>query len=247
MIILRVLTALVALQPGPSVTVTPLSGDDHQVTVTIDGQPNTAVLQRLLERAAEGACAGRFVHYGRYRYELNQPAPGEDPGLPTTFVFHQTITCADEPQAEPPAPVPSNLTEVELTQLEPEVMGRASRFFAAMDSGRWAEAYELSAPELHGGMTLEEWIADQGAPDPALSRNLIRLTWYQNPPTAPAGLYGAVDYSARHAGGQRCGYLIWYRPRPADPFRLIRIDETTISDGFDDATLAQMRAQHCRD
>ena len=72
----------------------------------------------------------------------------------------------------------------------------------------------------------DSWIAREaqrrvqtGAPR---SRQVARLTWYQNPPGADPGHYVAVDYVADWERQQECGYLIWFRPDVSTPFLLSR-------------------------
>lgn len=243
--------ALLAVLGGqdaePQVAIEPMGGDEHRITVTLTGQPEQATLSRLLGEAAASVCGARFPHYGRYHFELNEPAPGQSADLPTTFVFEQSITCADEPEQEPPQPAQSSLTEPEMAALEPQILELSTLYFDALGAGRWAEAYAMADEAMHGGQSLEEWSRGQGEAEPASSRDLLRVTWYQNPPDVPAGLYGAVDYTARHAVEGRCGYLIWYRAASDASFRLTRSEETLIPDTLDDATRSQIRSLHCRD
>jgi hypothetical protein len=61
------------------------------------------------------------------------------------------------------------------------------------------------------------------------SRRVVNLTWYDNPPDAPApGQYAAVDYVAAWGDGTvECGYVVWFR-QGENPFRLVRQEQNFV-------------------
>ncbi len=117
-----------------------------------------------------------------------------------------------------------------------EIQRLSRTYFAHLDSGDYAAAYAMQTVEMKAIAPYDEWskmVRDSARALGALQRrDQAKVTWYDNPPHAPApGLYVAVDYvSAYRNARQHTEYLIWYRERAERPFALTRHEVTMALD-----------------
>jgi hypothetical protein len=70
-----------------------------------------------------------------------------------------------------------------------------------------------------------------------LKRQVLKITWYKDPPPAPEpGIYAAIDFSGQFENDPiYCGYLAWHRGADGN-YRIIREEENFIDKG----TIAKM-------
>lgn len=244
-----VLAGLGQPQTSPPVQIERLGDAGYRLTVTVEGAQDPAAAHALLRPTADDLCGDRSAQYGRYRFDASGPAPGQTGPARESVTLIQDLTCGEAPPA-PIAPVAITLTEADIDALTPVILDLAGQYFTAVEQARDTDAFALTAPEMTGGASAEDW-SDRarerrdlvGAP---VSRQIARLTWYPNPPNSPRpGLYVAVDYVAGGTLQDECGYLIWFRPDADTPFRLTRQEQTFLPHGLDDATRAALRARHC--
>ncbi|OHT21010.1 hypothetical protein BHE75_03015 [Sphingomonas haloaromaticamans] len=121
------------------------------------------------------------------------------------------------------------------------VVDRTQAYFAAKDGGDYHRAYALIAASMRGYLTEDFYTAEarrfNAEAGRAEARDVVRLTWYRDPPDAPEpGLYVAADFRSRfpniHA---HCGYLMWHQDADGQ-FRIVREEQSFI----DKATAAQL-------
>lgn len=245
--------AALALQStaSPDVQVEPLGEGNYRLTVTVEGTTDPAVAQRALAPRAMALCAGLPVQFGRYRFEADDLAPGQpavDHVASVTLV--QDLACgaavASLDGVRPPAPI---LAEAEIQRLNPQIQALTDRFFKAADEGRDAESWTLVSADMTGNNSASQWAAGEAArraiTGPLVSRQVAKLTWYQNPPSAEPGHYVAVDYVAYGQLQDACGYLVWFRPNGSTPFLLARQETTLVPHDLDDSTRQAIRQQYC--
>lgn len=226
----------------------PIGPNEYRITVTLEGTTEPYAAASSVATAAEQACANFNIVYGKYRFELSQLASNTPRTAPDRLIFRQDIACTDHVEASVAA-APKELSQIELDALAPSIMELSNRFFSAHDKGDDSVTFAVIDQEAMG-QSFAEW-SDNAAENrkelgaPAV-RRLVRLTWYQNPPAAPRpGLYAAVDFSAKYAQVDECGYLIWTRPSSRTTFLITRKEVTLIDHSLDAATRANMRAKFC--
>lgn len=249
MSLLLIALASAALQADSRIRTEPAGPDAWRLTITADDETDPLRLaERLRPRAAE-LCGAAGYHFERYVFDLRQ-ALADATSEPQTdsLTLTQDVRCgptAPEPEL-PPAPV---LSEADALALNPRLTALSDAYFAALDAGRYAEAFAMVDEEMTGGASLEDWTARNRARRDSVGattqRQIGRLTWYSNPPGAPPGHYGAVDYVASHALQDECGYLIWHHPAPDADLRLTRQEATYLPHDLDEATRARMRQAYC--
>lgn len=241
--------ASAALQADPRIRTEAAGPGAWRLTIMADDETDPLRLaERLRPRAAE-LCGAAGYQFGRYAFErLQQVADETAEPQSDSLTLTQDVRCgpaAPEPVVQP-APV---LSEADALALNPRLTALSDAYFAALDDGRYAEAFAMADAAMTGGASLEEWTARIRAQRDRLGattqRQIGRLTWYSNPPGAPPGHYGAVDYVASHALQDECGYLIWYRPAPDADLRLTRQEATYLPHDLDEATRATMRQAYC--
>lgn len=237
-------------QTSPSVQVERLGDGGYRLTVTAEGTQDPAEAHALLRPTADGLCGEQPAQYGHYRFDASGLAPGQTGPAQDSVTLIQDLTCgAASPAPSAPA-APIALAQSDIDALQPVILELSGQYFAAVEQGHDADAFALTAPEMTGGASVEDWIAasDQrrvglGA---VVSRQVAKLTWYPNPPNSPRpGLYVAVDYVAGWTLQDECGYLIWFRPDAQTPFRLTRQEQIFLPHDLDAATRSALRGQHC--
>lgn len=101
-----------------------------------------------------------------------------------------------------------------------------AEFLAALDSGSFQTAYDLTNDGFKAQQAWTDFAARQaelksnlGEP---LARQTLKVTWSKDPKSAPKpGIYAAVDLSARFSNADRyCGYVILRQPSEGEPFRV---------------------------
>ncbi|MBL6853697.1 MAG: DUF4019 domain-containing protein, partial [Alphaproteobacteria bacterium] len=112
--------------------------------------------------------------------------------------------------------------------------GTAAVYLAAMDAGKYAEAYALIAPLLQKDETLAAFSdrvarfnARAGA---VLERRITTVTWTKDSPNAPLpGTFVALDLVSRFANIDRsCGFLVLYQAPTAGGFTVMREENNVL-------------------
>jgi Protein of unknown function (DUF4019) len=107
------------------------------------------------------------------------------------------------------------------------------KFWALRNQGKSAEAFAMLSDKNRAQINEADWIAQQerslAEVGPDTNRQVIRITWYPNPPTADAkGLYAAVDFVAlTKKNGFRCGYVVLVADG-SDSAPVVRTDTTDV-------------------
>jgi hypothetical protein len=128
-----------------------------------------------------------------------------------------------------------------------EIQRLSRTYFAHLDNGDHAAAYAMQTKGMKAITPYKEWlkiVRDSADALGALQRrDQTKVTWYDNPPNAPApGLYVAVDYvSAYRNASQHSEYLVWYRERTDRPFALTRHETTIVLDQDASAPLPESK------
>lgn len=167
------------------------------------------------------------------------------------MVGHLAIPHAAHSAREPDSPLPqtgqwspSEAQKVQVEQL-------THKYFSAKDEARYQDAYAMQTDGMHNLASFGEWtrsIKDfSNTAGKVVSRQIKKITWYKDPPNAPArGVYAAVDFTSRFENiDTYCGYLVWFQ-QPDGTFKMAReevsyIDKKT-QERLDEKTLAQLKA-----
>jgi len=114
-----------------------------------------------------------------------------------------------------------------------QVLEQSYAYFRAKDGGRYDRAYAMIAPSMRSYLTRELYDSESARfnaeAGKAEERRVMRLTWYRDPPEAPApGLYVAADFRSRFPNIYlHCGYLMWHQ-EPDGRFRIVREEQSFI-------------------
>jgi Protein of unknown function (DUF4019) len=113
-------------------------------------------------------------------------------------------------------------------ELEEQAKKTAVDFMAAMDGGRYAEAYAFLAEIDRKDQTLSDFSNrvrqfNSGA-GAVIERRITTITWTKNPAHAPLpGIYAALDLVSRFANIDRhCGFVVLYRAPSEQSFKVMR-------------------------
>ncbi len=111
----------------------------------------------------------------------------------------------------------------------------AKAYFAAIDAGKFNQAYTLTSPLTRRAVPLAQFTADHkdareqtGA---LVKRVTNKMTFTKDPDSAPVkGIYVSVDFSARYANADRdCGYVVLYQKRDGLPFEVMRAENNFLT------------------
>jgi hypothetical protein len=248
--------ASVALAQSPvEVQVRQVSADGHELTVQLPATITQDQAQAALLPVAQQVCAGRRAEMGRYRFESTAAlSPGG--GTPALQTFTQQVQCVGTPAiatdrgVPAPATPPSDDDKRRVTEL-------TLAYLAAKDRGDFTAARALFEPQAANLLDSPRSRADREAFNAASGqpeqREVIRLTWYDDPAGAPSlGRYVAADYRGDYAhAGFYCGFAVWLL-QPDGGFRIVRIEEGVLTDDvarpMAPGSLADARSQlGCRD
>jgi hypothetical protein len=250
LIIAALLGLLAQDQTSSAIGVEPLGAGGYRLTITVAGTSDPGQGQARLAPKAVELCGDAGFTFGRYRFEAQAPGPGEvQPPSAESITLSQDVRCGAEPPAASPGPGVAEITEAEATRLAPAILALSDEYFSAVDEGRDAESLALTLPSMNGNATLADWTAGlarrRAEVGPLVSRTVAKLTWYSNPPDVEPGLYVAADFVAYSEHADECGYLVWFSPNGAPPFRLARQETTSLPHDLSTATVAAMRQRVC--
>ncbi len=237
--------------PGPSVEVATLGQGSWRLSTTIEGSADPAAGQAVLMPKAAALCGSETPVFGRYRFASSEqvgssPAAGET----ATLTFSAELSCrAGGAPAPPSGPGVVSISAADSDRLSPVIAAMTEGYLALLDDGKDAEAYAMTSPEMHGGQSLEAWVAGRAelraVRGPFASRNVARVSFYPNPDGVEPGLYAAVDYVAAYGRSEQCGYVVWFSPTGKEPFVVVRQETTNLSRDLDPAHRLAMRQAHC--
>jgi hypothetical protein len=189
------------------------------------------------------------VVLGRYSWRSDEKAGSPAPIALTLEQEAECGTLPPRPVAQPTGwkPTPADVSRV---------LDLTSRYFSARDSGRYRDAWNLLTHSMQEMEPLADYRARQigfkARAGGGLKREPVAVTWYDNPPNAPAGgIFAAVDFVGESGKLQLlCGYLMWLR-QPDGSWRLTReeegsLDRSTVASS--PQQIAQARAaMHCKE
>lgn len=222
-----------------------------RMTITASDETDPLRLAERLRPGAANLCGAKGFYFDHYTFTLDQQMPERQSSAKQSdkMTLVQDVICGPLP-AVAAEPVPASpLTEAETLALNARLEALTTGYFSALDEGRYADAFVTADDAMTGGATLSDWSEQQkrfqASAGAVTERRIGRLTWYSNPPNAPFGHYGAVDYVASRALQDECGYLIWYRPSADAALRLIRQETTLLPHNLPAETRDTLRKAHC--
>ncbi|HEY0131448.1 MAG TPA: DUF4019 domain-containing protein [Allosphingosinicella sp.] len=238
------------MQGGPDIGVEALGPSTYRLTITVENETDPVSVSRLLIPKARALCGDQGYELGHYSFTATQEVPSlEAPrGGPGSLTLVQDMTCGRTAEVAPAA-LATPITDAEATALQPGVLALTEQYFAALDTGAFAEAFAMADEAMTGGQSLEDWTADARAQQTSVgaltARQVGRVTWYSNPPGTEPGIYVAVDFVADGAVQDLCGYLVWRRSIDGSGFRLTRQEIVEIPHDLSTEALAAVRRQYC--
>jgi hypothetical protein len=221
---------LAATSPEPSIRSVKIGEGRYRILLSAPGLTLEQGQMAAIQEAAR-LCGGIPVTLGHYRWQSDeQMATSVGERAVIALRLEQEATCS----AAPPPPIPRPTGWQPSDSDMKAVLDLTERYFAARDSGRYADAWSLFTPTMKDMSTLAQFQARIAGFNEmaggALRRRPVAVTWYDNPPNAPvAGIFAAVDFVGE-AKQLRfvCGYLIWLR-QPDGGWRLTREEEGTMA------------------
>lgn len=227
--VLASIPPVIAGTPG-EVLVRALGTGRYQLSVALEDTVDPARGQAALVPKAIELCGALLPEFGHYRFEGNEPLAGTDKPSKRSLQYTQDIECKD-PSAPvagsdiPPAPATPPTAEDEA-----DVRKRTLAYLEAKDTNDFDIAFAMLGPTMAGYMTPESWRKPRATFNAATGgqaeREVIRITWYDDPQNAPTpGRYAAADYRASYASKAfYCGYVVWLRQKDGG-YRIVREEE----------------------
>jgi Protein of unknown function (DUF4019) len=123
-------------------------------------------------------------------------------------------------------------------ELEAEAHSTLHRYFHALDKGDDQTLWELASDGLKGQTTFAEFQTGNLKTRKDFGRlkklAVLQVTWTKDPANAPApGIYVAIDIAGQFTKTKRqCGYVVLFKSRPNDPYRLARIENNYMTDAM---------------
>lgn len=130
-----------------------------------------------------------------------------------------------------------------------EAAAAAAAWFAAIDAGKFAKAYDLTSPLTRRAVPLNKFVADHKAvrdqTGAVVKRVTNKMTFTKDPDSAPVkGIYVSVDFSTRFARADRgCGYVVLYQKRAGLPFQVMRSENNFLTNDKAKAIAAAAAAE----
>ncbi len=220
----------VLAETQPQVMTRRLADGHFELTVTLPGTTDPAVGQRAVLTAATAACGDKTARLGKYKFKADEKLTVAPSDRGTSMMFLQEVECGDVNNAEdadlpPPAP-----TQPPDAQDEALIRDRTLAYLTAKDTGNFDNGFAMLDASMRDMMGDASWRKPRAAFNAAsgqpLQRQVVRVTWYDNPAGAPTpGRYAAADYSASYANAAfYCGYVMWLLQADGS-YRIVREEE----------------------
>lgn len=248
------LADLAAAAQSANVQVEQTGERQYRLHVDFPGQVEPTQAQAMLAGVASQLCEGTNFGWGHYRFSSKAPLTGSSNAGQTRFEQDLDCDVGSATKVRPGTPAPGTpATDAERR----DVASRTEDYLARKDSGDFASADAMFDADVLAQVDRAKWRderrafnAKSGAP---ISREVVGVTFYDDPPDAPRlGRYAAVDYRARYKDRAfYCGYVVWVRQADGN-YRLIREDETIVTDenaaGLDAQAMAALKQRPgCRE
>jgi hypothetical protein len=241
---------------APPVHAKKLAEGRYELTVTVSGTTDPRAALPILMPEAVRLCGNLQPTLGKYRFDATEPMPGSKSAKAVSVTLVQSIDCGGGAAAVGQPDTTALAATVQGVRDDRVIRTRTLAYLAAKDRGDYAAAHAMLAPNTQALMTRGTWFESRiafntvaGTPN---QREVIRITWYDNPPDVEPGLYAAADYRASYSSGAfYCGFVGW-RQEPDGSYRIVREEEGHITPAdarkLDAGKMVQARKQlGCRD
>lgn len=197
------LLALVACgQPEPPVEVEKLADGGFRMTYAHPDLKTEVAAQKLLVPTAIELCAGKDIRFGRGEFDAKKTPP----------VLVQDLHCGPAPGAAAAAATAFTPTADD----QRKVSALSEQFLEIRRKGDAAAAKAMFDP-TSSYADMAAWSRDtaafNGLSGPEIKRAITRVSWFENPASAPSpGVYAAVDYIREFQNVKTaCGFVVWRR------------------------------------
>lgn len=212
------------------VTTKRLADGHFELTVTLPDTTDPSAGQRAVMPAAAAACGDKMARLGKYKFDAAEKLAGAPADRDTSMVFVQEVVCGDSADAgavDLPPPAPGQPPDAKDETL---IRDRTLAYLIAKDTGDFDSGFAMLGASMKDIMGDASWRKPRAAFNAAsgqpLQRQVVRVTWYDNPEGAPTpGRYAAADYNAQYANSAfYCGYVMWLLQADGN-YRIVREEE----------------------
>lgn len=246
------LAATATAAPLDEVHVRDLGNGRYRLSVTLAETVDPAQGHAVLIPTALELCGALRPEFGQYRFKGIEPLAGTNKALKRSLEYTQDIECKDPSVSVAVSPIPPAPSTPPTAADEAGIRRKTLAYLQAKDANDFDQAYAMLGPAIASHMTPESWRQPRSAFNAAAGaqamREVIRLTWYDDPEGAPTpGRYVAADYRASYASKAfYCGYLMWLRQQDGT-YLIVREEEgqatPDVVAGVASESMAAIRAQ----
>jgi hypothetical protein len=235
--------ALPLMAADPDITVKPLGSGQYELTLRTSAAPDIFMAQRTLLPAAKAACGTEPVEFENYAFDLHTSLADTNPTSRPLLRLTQTIRCGAHPVGAIPQVANAPDGWKPSADDQAAVESQRYRYLNAKDAGDFTTAYAMFSDAMKEATHQDTWQkgadAFNASAGQVLSRRVLKITWYKDPPSAPApGIYAAADYTGEFGNVPiYCGYVAWYRGADGR-YRVIHEEQNSI----DRHSMAKMNA-----
>jgi hypothetical protein len=241
------LTALCVALPltaaEPDIAVKSLGSGQYELTLRTSAAPDIFMAQRTLLPAAKAACGTEPVEFENYAFDFHTSVADANPTSRPLLRLTQTIRCGAS--AVTAIPQIANAPDGWKPSADDQatVESQTYRYLYAKGAGDFTTAYAMFSDAMKAATHQDAWQkgaeAFNASAGQVLSRRVLKITWYKDPPSAPApGIYAAADYTGEFINIPiYCGYVAWYRG-PDGTYTVIHEEQNSI----DKDSMAKMNA-----
>lgn len=212
------------------VKVTELGNGRYQLSVKLAETVDPSHGQAALVPKALELCGSLRPELGHYRFEGTEPMAGTKNAPKRSLQYTQDIECKDPSASPAVTDIPPAPATPPSADDEADIRKRTLAYLEAKDTNNFDAAFAMLGPTMVGYMTPESWRNPRATFNAATGgqaeREVIRITWYDNPQNAPTpGRYAAADYRASYASKAfYCGYVVWLRQKDGS-YLILREEE----------------------
>jgi hypothetical protein len=208
-----------------------LDADSFELTITTTQTTDIHTAQEVLIPTAKKVCGSKEPQFGHYKFNSTEKIKGTSNEKPSTLTLNQEIKCGVaevQAQAEP-STKHWQPTEKDQSKIEESTY----KYFQDRDQARYQNAYLMFSKSMQSSVTLDSWQSHikqfNDKVGKVLKRQIIKVTWYSNPPSSPSpGVYAAVDYISQFDNVNiHCGYVAWQQAKNGE-FLIVREEENYI-------------------